>query len=128
NRDGRPELLVANYQAGSLTLYRNQSTAPATAPPPIPTALRLAPPVPNPASGPVVLALALPAAADPVLRVHDLAGRFVRSVPAGPLPAGIHSLRWDGRTAAGGPAPNGIYFLDVETAQGRRSTRVVVAR
>jgi len=42
------------------------------------------------------------------------------------LPAGEHRLRWDGRMASGRVAPDGVYFLDVETARGRLRARVAV--
>lgn len=33
----------------------------------------------------------------------------------GPLPAGSRHAAWDGRTAAGRPAPAGIYFYRLTT-------------
>jgi hypothetical protein len=42
--------------------------------------------------------------------VFDLAGRRVRTVFSGTLPAGTTQMQWDGRRADGSPVPGGIYF------------------
>ena len=48
------------------------------------------------------------------LRVYDLLGRPVRTLWDGPLPAGNHRLRWDGRNEAGQAVASGIYFARLE--------------
>jgi hypothetical protein len=42
------------------------------------------------------------------IRIHDVTGRLVRSLRG---TAGADRVRWDGRTAAGAPAPAGVYFV-----------------
>lgn len=49
------------------------------------------------------------------VRIHDVTGRLVRSLHEGPLGAGDHVWSWDGRTAGGGAAGAGVYFLTAET-------------
>jgi len=44
--------------------------------------------------------------------IYDLAGREVAVLLQGDLPAGTHTLVWDG-VAAGRPSPAGVYFLRV---------------
>jgi hypothetical protein len=82
--------------------------------------------------GGAVLELALPAAADVRLELHDLRGRRVASLCHGPLPAGVRSFRL-GTGAAEAPAPRaGIYFARaVVRLDGRveeRAARVVMMR
>ncbi|UCF05173.1 MAG: T9SS type A sorting domain-containing protein [bacterium] len=45
--------------------------------------------------------------------VYDVAGRTVRTIFNGHLPAGRHLFSWNGRTRSGRPAAAGIYFLRV---------------
>ena len=42
--------------------------------------------------------------------VFDVAGRRVRSLVDGPLPAGRHEVAWDGRDQAGRAVASGTYF------------------
>lgn len=50
------------------------------------------------------------------LTVHDTAGRLVRVLVDGSLPAGARAMRWDGRDEAGRELGSGIYFLRVSQA------------
>jgi flagellar hook assembly protein FlgD len=41
---------------------------------------------------------------------YDLAGRLVRVLVEGEIPAGSHEAVWDGRDASGHSAPSGSYL------------------
>jgi hypothetical protein len=59
-------------------------------------------------------------------RVFDAEGRAVREIAAA-SPGG--SISWDGRDAAGRPAPAGVYYLDIRTETSRlATTRLVLLR
>jgi hypothetical protein len=59
------------------------------------------------------------------LRVYDVAGRLVRETSsAAPAGGGFGTMTWDGRNAAGRPAPDGVYFLRVSGA-GLEGSRVL---
>lgn len=58
-----------------------------------------------------------------VVEVVDLRGRRVQR-----LTGDAASLRWDGRTAAGGPAAAGTYFAILRTADGIHTSRFVLTR
>jgi hypothetical protein len=77
---------------------------------------------PNPARGAARLALDLEAAAAVEVTVHDPAGRLVRRLLAGPLPAGPSAIAWDGRDARGRPAASGLYFARVAAGGGLERT------
>ena len=77
---------------------------------------------PNPASGSTTIALASPAA-DALVRVHDAAGRLVRT-----LRADAGTARWDTRDAVGRPLPSGVYFLTVREGDEFSTGRVTVLR
>ncbi|MFH1681573.1 MAG: right-handed parallel beta-helix repeat-containing protein [Candidatus Eisenbacteria bacterium] len=62
------------------------------------------------------------------LAVYDLAGRRVRLLRAGDLPAGRHQAEWDGRDDSGRPVSSGVYFYRLEEESRTRSGRLVLTR
>jgi flagellar hook assembly protein FlgD len=93
-----------------------------------PAGLRLGPARPNPARGAVSVAFELPAAGRARLELYDVRGRLVRTLVDGARAAGAQVARWDGRDAAGAPAPAGVYFLRLEAAGATRSGRIALLR
>jgi len=49
------------------------------------------------------------------LRIYDVAGRMVRSLPEKQLDCGRHTVRWDGSDENGRPCASGIYFYRLES-------------
>jgi hypothetical protein len=87
-------------------------------------AVRLAPPAPNPARGPVRFAIEAPAAEAVTLDLLDVAGRRIARTRLGG--GSTHrSWRWDGRDAAGLATPAGIYRVRIEGPSGS-ATRTFV--
>jgi hypothetical protein len=84
--------------------------------------LELAQPFPNPSRGEVTFAMSLAAEGRVSLAVFDAAGRRVRQVFAGTVPAGARAFTWDGRGESGQSLAGGLYFLRVE-AGGRVMVR-----
>jgi plastocyanin len=68
---------------------------------------------PNPFAGAVDLVFRLPETRAVRVDVFDLGGRRVRALEAGLLPAGEHTLRWDGGVDSGRPASAGVYLLRI---------------
>jgi hypothetical protein len=62
------------------------------------------------------------------IRIFDVAGRVVAELWNAPLAPGPHDVRWDGRTARGGDAPSGSYFLRLERGPEVRGGRIVRIR
>lgn len=87
--------------------------------------LELAPAAPNPSQGDVAFRFRLPAPGGASLDVFDLAGRRLQGWSWSRLPAGEHSVRWDGKTIGGGWAPAGAVLLRL-TAAGSTLTRKAV--
>ena len=84
---------------------------------------------PNPCSRQTSLAFSLREDALVSVDLFDVAGRRLREVARGRMPAGDHSVGWDGRSSTGDLVPAGIYFLRL-TAAGRpvATTKVTVLR
>jgi hypothetical protein len=68
----------------------------------------------HPAAGRVRFVLTLPAAGIVRATIFDPMGRKVRQVHKGELPAGAHSLTWDGRASEGTPCRSGVFFCHVD--------------
>ncbi|HYX39313.1 MAG TPA: flagellar hook assembly protein FlgD [Oligoflexus sp.] len=52
-------------------------------------------------------------AAQSVLEVRNSNGILVHQIDLGPVMAGTHSLKWDGKTSEGKPIPDGTYTLSM---------------
>lgn len=85
-------------------------------------------PSPNPSSGAVAFRYMLPADGAARAGVFGTDGRLVRTLLDGFANGGEGVVTWDGRNAAGQPAPAGVYF--VKMTQGARSitSRVAIVR
>jgi flagellar hook assembly protein FlgD len=82
----------------------------------------------NPARQAATISLALPVAGVAEVLVYDVRGAKVRIVVAGPLEAGTHAIRWDGRNDAGRTVAAGKYYVSARTAGGTFRTDVVLLR
>ncbi|MBN1434974.1 T9SS type A sorting domain-containing protein [Candidatus Fermentibacterales bacterium] len=91
-------------------------TAPGVSSPELPAALVLSGNSPNPFAGETVISFGTPAAGRATLRVYDMAGRLVRTLTDGDLPAAQHSVVWDGRDQSGSEVGTGVYFCRLESA------------
>jgi len=95
---------------------------------PITRATFTRPPAPNPAHGDLGFAIALPHASAVSLTVHDLTGRLVARIQDGPLNAGEHAFRWDGRGADGRTLQSGRYFIQLVAGSVREARAVSLVR
>ncbi len=83
---------------------------------------------PNPFNPSTNLSFDLPREGPARLAVYNLRGALVQVIHDGPLPAGSHTLRWDGRTGGGGGAASGMYFIRLDTAAGRATQAVTLLK
>jgi hypothetical protein len=60
------------------------------------------------------------------IKIHDLAGRAVRTLASREFPAGEHTLNWDGRDDEGRVLPRGIYFTQARYGGGFVEARKLV--
>ncbi len=77
----------------------------------------------NPATGPVLLRLHLPATAQVELSLYDAAGRRVAVLADGEFPAGPLERSWDSHAAG---VPSGIYFARLKAGGHELSRRIVI--
>ena len=94
----------------------------------IPATLWLAPVAPNPATSGTLLRFGLPRDAHVSLALFDANGRRVRELAARDMPAGEHSVRWDGNDSNGQGVASGLYFMRLATGTEMRVQRFAVVR
>ncbi len=80
------------------------------------------------ASGRAEFRVVLPAAGSMAARIYDASGRAVWHASAADLPAGAHTLVWDGQLKSGRAAAAGVYWLRVQVGGGGATARIVVVR
>jgi hypothetical protein len=83
---------------------------------------------PNPCSRMVTICFTLGAGERVGLGVFDVAGRRVRGLADGWLPAGNHQITWDGLDAGGAPLSSGLYWLRIDTPDLRETRELVLIR
>lgn len=126
--DMRTDLVVAAFEGRSLTKVMSNCPEEWAGVSGDPAALLLAPPAPNPVRLGAQFQFALPRESGVRLTLHDLQGRLVRELSRGTLPAGPHSVAWDGRDRSGQLVRSGLYLLKLEAGGQIMRTRVVVTR
>jgi hypothetical protein len=93
---------LGEYVAGFVTGISDNSN--------VPTEFALDQNFPNPFNPSTQIRFMIPHEGQVKLSVFDLLGQEIRVLLHGPLPAGQHTLAWDGRGASGESAPSGVYF------------------
>lgn len=85
--------------------------------------------LPNPSHSEVYLELHLAGLTTIDISVYDASGRRIRSLLAGPMPAGTHSVTWDRIDTSGHVVAPGTYFLRLTSDDGAAVTeRVTILR
>ena len=129
-REDSPAAPVGSGGCGLIGRHEVGCPAPPSLVAPVPAgreAVRLAG-WPNPFNPRTTVAFELPHAAHARLVLHDLAGRLVRVLVDGSLPAGAHQVAWDGRDAAGREAASGLYVARLAAGEARATLRLNLVR
>ncbi len=79
---------------------------------------------PNPFGRATTISYQLVRTGPVALSVHDVTGKAVRRLAAGPQPAGLHSVSWNGRDDRGQSLPTGVYFVRLASDVGRSASGV----
>jgi hypothetical protein len=122
--------LSDNFARQEMRTYRMQASVTATPDPERPTvplSLRIYP-NPAPSTRQARIAYSLPTAGQVRITVFDAQGRRVATLRDGEEEAGPHELTWEGSSAGGTPTAPGIYFVQVRTPAGTRTSKFVRIR
>ena len=82
--------------------------------------------VPSPFRFRTTIDYSLPAAGQATLVVYDLAGKLVKTLLSGDLPAGAGHVTWDRTDVAGGGVARGVYFCRLHAGGADLSRKLVV--
>ena len=62
------------------------------------------------------------------MKVYNVAGQLVKSLVSGPMKAGYHSVRWNGKTESGHTAGPGVYFYRMDAGTFTSTKKLILAR
>ena len=125
--DGDLDLTIGNY-GGTFNYYRNPGPPTSVPEESVPAKGLALAAYPNPFNPTTVLRFRLNVPAAVELAIYDLAGRQVRTLSTGPLSAGDHEAKWDGRDAQGTPLSSGLYFARLRAAGDVSATKLVLLK
>ena len=83
---------------------------------------------PNPFGVRTDIGIRVPFAGMARIVVYDTEGRRIATLFDGGIPAGLHSVSWDGLDSAGQPAPAGVYLVRLSGFGRSESRRVALTR
>lgn len=96
--------------------------------PAVPASFALAQNAPNPFNSQTRIDFDLNRAEVVDLRVFNLLGQTVRTLVAGSLSAGPHSVGWDGRDQSGADLATGVYVYRLQTTEGHQPRNLLLLR
>jgi Zn-dependent metalloprotease len=95
----------------------------------MPVRFSLGPALPNPTSGHVSIAYAVPSPGSHVaIKVFDITGRLAASLVDEHKLPGRYNTRWDGENTGGAKVAPGIYFIRMESRDFTASSKVILIR
>ena len=83
---------------------------------------------PNPFNPQTTISFSLIADARVKLEVYDLRGSLVRTLEDGLMPAGMNTVKWDGKDNAGRDAPSGAYYYRLTGPQEKLTDKMMLVR
>ncbi|MDZ4122521.1 MAG: M14 family zinc carboxypeptidase, partial [Candidatus Cloacimonadaceae bacterium] len=93
-----------------------------------PTAFRLHQNHPNPFNPSTTISFSIPTAQQVKLAVYNTKGQLVNTLSDALLPAGRHSLSWNGTDTNGKPLGSGVYFYRLISAQGTQTRKMMMIK
>lgn len=87
---------------------------------------RLLFPYPNPASGESMIPFYLREGGDIRIDIFNVQGRRIRTFKPLSFRAGLHQIKWNGRSDQGHPVPAGIYIVRLKTAYNISSAKLIM--
>ena len=97
------------------------------------TETKLLPNYPNPLNPETWIPYQLAEAGDVRMKIYDVGGRLVRTIPVGFKPVGYYLTReraayWDGRNATGESVSSGVYFIQFIAGDFSATQRIVILK
>ncbi|MBN1290495.1 MAG: T9SS type A sorting domain-containing protein, partial [Candidatus Latescibacteria bacterium] len=83
---------------------------------------------PNPFNPSTTIEFTLPESGFATVTIYSLAGQKIRELTADFLPAGTHTLLWDGKDTNGREVSSGIYITRMQAGNHTATGRMVLVR
>jgi hypothetical protein len=93
---------------------------------PVPTMFEVTGTFPNPAKPSATIHYAVPVAGRVTVEIYDIQGRKVVTLLDQEVPAGYHTVAWNGKTASGEAVGTGVYFCRVQCCEGLEITEKMI--
>lgn len=120
--------LKGNMMWWLVSVLSGWNPSPATGVEDIPVAGALEQNFPNPFNPVTRIAFNLGNAGHARLDIFDPAGRLVKTLVDGNLPAARHEVNWDGRDGSGRQVSSGVYFYSIITDDFRDTKKMILLR
>jgi len=95
---------------------------------PLPEEFTLGQNYPNPFNMSTVIGFSLPSRENVSLDIYNILGQKVVTVMNEILPAGNHTVTWDGHDRFGREIPSGVYFYQMKTDSGDRTHKMLLVK
>ncbi|HGY56554.1 MAG TPA: T9SS type A sorting domain-containing protein [Caldithrix abyssi] len=135
NKNGKPELLIAYEDGDSLqswiVMVENDSVMTGIAVEPGRQVLKtytLHQNYPNPFNPTTTIAYELATTENISLKIYDVLGREVKTLVNGVVPAGKHTISWDGTNNAGNKVSSGVYIYSLEVGNHKLHKRMTLMK
>lgn len=93
-----------------------------------PFGAKLGQPFPAPFNSDVTIPFTIAAAGPVRISVYNLMGQPIRVLRHGWTAAGVHRVRWDGRTAAGAAVASGVYWAVLQAGEAVQTAKLALIR
>lgn len=125
---GLAELGGATFEARSVENGRLEATTTTEVADAVPRNFAASPNFPNPFNVSTTIGFDLPEPQRAEVAVYSIDGRRVRKLLSQQLPAGRHTVQWNGTDDRGGVMASGIYFYCIEAGPYRAMQKMVLAK
>jgi hypothetical protein len=116
--------ILAARGGGKVQLAPQKQTGPDI----LPSELTLQQNYPNPFNPSTEIMFSLPEESDVVLDIYNILGQRVTTLLDTHLPAGSHSVTWNGRCDDGSTAASGMYFYRIEAKDYQESKKMLLLK
>ena len=135
NGNGKPELLIAYEDGDSLqawiVMIESDSVMTAIEVDPgrqVLKTYKLNQNYPNPFNPSTTIVYELPSTEKIMLKVYDILGREVKTLVNGVMPAGKHTISWDGTNNLGNKVSSGVYIYSLEVGNHKLHKRMTLMK
>lgn len=127
NGDGLEDLIIGNLNGGIRYLQRNQDTAVKESNTK-PGVFEVLPNYPNPFNPATTIRYSLPESAHVTVSIYNLMSQKINVLASRVMPAGLHTVLWDGQDMHGRSVESGMYICRIQAGEFMRSIKIMFVK